>query len=96
LDRFSIPSRYCELNSTWAKFSDIFGRKPILLIANVVSFAGTIACAVSGNIGMLIAARGVQGIGGGGLSTLVSVSIADLFSMRYARYSPLESIEPNL
>jgi MFS family permease len=31
---------------------------------------------------MLISARAVQGIGGGGLITMVSVSIGDLFSMR--------------
>ena len=67
----------------WAKFSDIFGRKPILMSANVVFFAGSLVAALSKSIGMLIAARAVQGIGGGGLITLVSVSIGDLFSMRY-------------
>jgi MFS family permease len=67
----------------WAKFSDIFGRKPILMSANIVFFVGSLVAALSKSIGMLIAARAVQGIGGGGLITLVSVSIGDLFSMRY-------------
>jgi MFS family permease len=67
----------------WAKFSDIFGRKPILMVANVVFFVGCLVCARSNSIGMLIAGRAVQGMGGGGLITLVSVSIGDLFSMRY-------------
>jgi MFS family permease len=67
----------------WAKFSDIFGRKPILMAANVVFFVGCLVCALSHNVGMLIAGRAVQGMGGGGLITLVSVSIGDLFSMRY-------------
>jgi MFS family permease len=31
---------------------------------------------------MLIAARAIQGIGGGGIVILVNVSISDLFSMR--------------
>lgn len=31
---------------------------------------------------MLIAARAIQGIGGGGLIILVNISISDLFSMR--------------
>ena len=39
-------------------------------------------CATSINIGMLITARAIQGIGGGGLITLVNISISDLFSMR--------------
>ncbi|KAF2674520.1 MFS general substrate transporter [Microthyrium microscopicum] len=66
----------------WAKISDIFGRKPILQTANVVFFAGSLIAALSTSISMLIAARAIQGIGGGGLITMVNVSIGDLFSMR--------------
>jgi MFS family permease len=66
----------------WAKFSDIFGRKPILIVANIVFFVGTLVAALSYSIAMLIAARAIQGIGGGGLITLVNISIGDLFSMR--------------
>jgi MFS family permease len=73
----------------WAKFSDIFGRKPILMVANVCFFVGSLVAALSYNIGMLIAARTIQGIGGGGLISLVNISIGDLFSMRYV-LDPLE------
>jgi hypothetical protein len=66
----------------WAKISDIFGRKPILLMANVVFFVGSLVAALSVSIGMLIVARAIQGIGGGGLITMVSICIGDLFSMR--------------
>ncbi|KAF2403883.1 DNA repair protein RAD50 [Trichodelitschia bisporula] len=66
----------------WGKVSDIFGRKPILLIANIVFFVGSLLAAVSVNIAMLIAARALQGIGGGGLIVLVNICIGDLFSMR--------------
>jgi MFS family permease len=59
------------------------GRKPILLLANVVFFAGSLTAALANSIGMLIVARAIQGIGGGGLLTLVNISIGDLFSMRY-------------
>jgi MFS family permease len=51
-------------------------------MANVVFFVGSLVAALSYSIGMLISARAVQGIGGGGLITMVSVSIGDLFSMR--------------
>lgn len=66
----------------WGKVSDIFGRKPVLLIANVVFFVGSLLCGVSVNVDMLIAGRVIQGIGGGGLLSLVNICIGDLFSMR--------------
>nr|POE98231.1 mfs-type transporter [Quercus suber] len=66
----------------WGKISDIFGRKPILLLANFVFFVGSLIAALSINIGMLITARALQGIGGGGLLVLVDIVICDLFSQR--------------
>lgn len=66
----------------WGKLSDIFGRKPVLLVANVVFFIGSLVAALAVNIGMLIVARAIQGIGGGGLIILVNIVISDLFSMR--------------
>jgi MFS family permease len=68
----------------WGKISDIFGRKPILLLANIVFMVGSLIAALSINIGMLIAARAIQGIGGGGLLVLVNICIGDLFSIRYS------------
>ena len=66
----------------WGKISDIFGRKAIILTANVIFMAGSLIAALSVSAGMLIGARVVQGIGGGGLVILVYVCIGDLFSMR--------------
>ena len=68
----------------WGKVSDIFGRKPVLLVANSVFFVGSLLAAVSISSAMLIASRVIQGIGGGGLLVLVNICIGDLFSMRYA------------
>lgn len=70
----SVPS--------WGKISDIWGRKPILLVAAAIFFVGSLLAGVSVSIGMLIAARAIQGVGGGGLIILVNISISDLFSMR--------------
>ena len=67
---------------TWGKLSDIFGRKPILLTANVVFFIGSLICALSVNVGMLLAGRAIQGVGGGGLTVMTQICIGDLFSMR--------------
>ncbi len=66
----------------WGKISDIFGRKAIILTANVIFMAGSLIAALSVSAGMLIGARVIQGIGGGGLVILVYVCIGDLFSMR--------------
>jgi fucose permease len=81
-----IGSAYLLANAastpSWGKFSDIWGRKPILLIAAAVFFLGSLLAAISVNIGMLITARAIQGIGGGGLIILVNICISDLFSMR--------------
>ena len=67
---------------TWGKVSDIFGRKPIVLAANFVFFVGSLISALSINIKMLLAGRVIQGIGGGGLMSLVYICISDMFSER--------------
>lgn len=66
----------------WGKVSDIWGRKPVLLAATAVFWLGSLLCGVAVNMAMLIAARAVQGAGGGGIITLVNICISDLFSMR--------------
>ena len=64
------------------KVSDIFGRKPMLLLCNAIFFVGSLIAALSINMNMLLAARVIQGIGGGGLVVLVNIAISDLFAMR--------------
>ncbi|EXJ87054.1 hypothetical protein A1O3_04011 [Capronia epimyces CBS 606.96] len=81
-----VGSSYLLANAAsvplWGKVSDIWGRKPMLILANVVFMAGSLIAALSNSIGLLIGGRVIQGIGGGGLVTLVNICIADLFSMR--------------
>ncbi|KAF1976723.1 MFS general substrate transporter [Bimuria novae-zelandiae CBS 107.79] len=66
----------------WGKLSDVFGRKPIILLANSVFLVGSILCAVSSSAAMLVAGRSVQGLGGGGINVLVYVCVGDLFAIR--------------
>ncbi|EXJ59403.1 uncharacterized protein A1O5_12284 [Cladophialophora psammophila CBS 110553] len=66
----------------WVKFSDIWGRKPIFLIAVVVFFASSVVCATAVDMQMLIVGRSIQGAAGGGLICMVNVGISDLFSVR--------------
>ena len=67
---------------TWGKISDIFGRKPVILAAACIFWIGSLLCAVSTGMGMLIASRAIQGVGGGGLIVLPNIAVSDLFSMR--------------
>ncbi len=66
----------------WVKFSDIWGRKPIFLVAVVIFFASSVLCATAVDMQMLIAGRAIQGAAGGGLICMVNVGISDLFSVR--------------
>ena len=66
----------------WAKISDIFGRRPILMLANAVFLGGSVLCAISKRLPILLAGRVVQGLGSGGLLVLSNILIGDLFSPR--------------
>ncbi|KAF9892910.1 hypothetical protein FE257_000502 [Aspergillus nanangensis] len=66
----------------WGKISDIWGRKPILLLANFVFLVASLICALSTNLAMMLAGRAIQGVGGGGIIVLANISVSDLFSVR--------------
>ena len=66
----------------WTKFSDIWGRKPILLGSSAMFFFSSIICARAQSMKMLIAGRSLQGTASGGLFQLVMIVISDIFSMR--------------
>jgi EmrB/QacA subfamily drug resistance transporter len=66
----------------WAKCSDIWGRKLVLLTAVSLFAAASILAALSTNMPMLIAGRALQGVAGGGLVQLSIITISDLFSVR--------------
>ncbi|PYH72313.1 MDR family MFS transporter [Aspergillus vadensis CBS 113365] len=69
-------------SNIWANLSDIWGRKPILLSAVALFFVASIICAKANGMPMLITGRGIQGIAGGGLIQLITITISDLFSVR--------------
>lgn len=66
----------------WAKCSDIWGRKCILLVVVALFACASVVAATSVSMNMLIAARALQGVGAGGCTQLVFITISDLFSVR--------------
>jgi EmrB/QacA subfamily drug resistance transporter len=71
----------------YGKLSDIHGRRIMLLIAIVAFSLGSLACALAPSMVVLALARGLQGIGGGGLIALAQTIIGDIMSPKErARY----------
>ncbi len=62
----------------YGKLSDIHGRRLILLIGIGTFVLGSLACALAPSMRVLIVARGLQGLGGGGLISLAQTIIADV------------------
>lgn len=64
------------------KLSDIYGRKPFLLVGIVTFMAGAFLCGTSATIFQMITYRGIQGIGGGILMSATVTAVGDLFAPR--------------
>jgi EmrB/QacA subfamily drug resistance transporter len=66
----------------WGKAGDLYGRKRLFQLAIVVFLVASALCGLSRNIFELIAFRGLQGIGGGGLLSLAFAIIGDVIPPR--------------
>ena len=66
----------------YGKLSDIFGRKPALLFAYAIFGIGCLFCGLARDMNELIAARAFAGLGGGGMTTVVSILMSDIVPLR--------------
>ncbi|WP_309081646.1 MDR family MFS transporter [Zhihengliuella sp.] len=66
----------------YGKLGDMFGRKNLLLGAIALFVGGSVVGALAGDMDLLIAARAIQGVGGGGLMILSQAIIADVVPAR--------------
>jgi EmrB/QacA subfamily drug resistance transporter len=66
----------------YGKISDLYGRKVVFQAAIILFLAGSILCGLSQNMGQLIAWRGLQGLGAGGLFVMAMTIIGDILSPR--------------
>ena len=72
----------------WGKLADQFSKKSLVQTALVIYVIGSVIAGTAANMGILIGARAVQGLGVGGLTALVQVVIASMVSPRErGRYS---------
>ena len=62
--------------------SDIHGRRVMVIVALSLFIAGSVLCAVAPNMPVLILARGLQGLGGGGIMPVVQTVISDVVTPR--------------
>jgi len=62
--------------------ADIYGRRGMIITALGLFIAGSVLCALAPNMTVLILARGLQGLGGGGIMPVVQTVIADVVTPR--------------
>jgi EmrB/QacA subfamily drug resistance transporter len=66
----------------YGRLSDLYGRRPLLLFSVALFMAGAALCALAPAMGWLIAARVVQGLGGGGLRAIALAVVGDILPPR--------------
>src|SRR6266700_2293647 len=67
---------------TIGRLADMIGRKPIWVIGLVIFTLGSAICGVASSLGMLIAARAFQGLGGALLMSISPVMLTSAFPAR--------------
>jgi len=64
------------------KLADLFGRKPLMYYGIALFLLGSVLCAVAWSMPVLIAARGLQGLGAGAVQPIGMTLIGDIYSLR--------------
>ena len=64
------------------RFGDLFGRKRVFQFSAALFVGASALCGLATSMAWLITARGIQGIGGGGLTVTATALIADVVPLR--------------
>lgn len=72
----------CATQPLYGKLSDIFGRKSNLTVSYLLFAAGCFLCGIGRTYGQVLAGRAISGMGGAGMTALVSIIIADMVPVR--------------
>ncbi|KAF9246956.1 vacuolar amino acid permease [Melanogaster broomeanus] len=74
----------CCFTPLYGRLADILGRKGAMLLGLTLFGSGTIACGLAPSMEMLILARAVAGMGGGGCRpSVTSIAITDLVPLQH-------------
>jgi len=65
----------------YGKLADLYGRKPVMLVAMALFLLGSMASGQARTMGQLIAFRAVQGVGAGGMQPMALTIIGDIFKI---------------
>ncbi|OGE49023.1 hypothetical protein PENARI_c024G02573 [Penicillium arizonense] len=72
----------CAAQPMYGKLSDIYGRRPLLLISYFLFAVGCILSGIGSQMWMVVLGRGISGMGGAGIMTISSVVITDIVPKR--------------
>ncbi|OQD80132.1 hypothetical protein PENANT_c039G10676 [Penicillium antarcticum] len=72
----------CAAQPMYGKLSDIYGRRPLLLISYFLFAVGCILSGVGSQMWMVVLGRAISGSGGAGIMTISSIVITDIVPKR--------------
>ncbi|KAH7335239.1 MFS general substrate transporter [Rhizoctonia solani] len=72
----------CTFTPLYGRLCNVLGRRGANQTAVLFAGIGTLACGLSNSLEMLIAARFLAGMGGGGIFTTASIITSDMYTMR--------------
>ncbi|NOP96212.1 DHA2 family efflux MFS transporter permease subunit [Mycolicibacterium fortuitum] len=64
------------------KLGDTFGRKKVFQVAILLFLVGSVLCGAAGSMGMLVASRALQGLGGGAITVTAVAVIGEVIPLR--------------
>jgi EmrB/QacA subfamily drug resistance transporter len=70
----------CTMTLIFGKLSDVFGRKPIMLVGIAIFLAGSLLAGLAGSMAWLVGFRLLQGIGAGAIQPMTITMIGDLYA----------------
>ncbi|KAL1962693.1 hypothetical protein VTN77DRAFT_9237 [Rasamsonia byssochlamydoides] len=72
----------CAFQVIYGRLADIFGRKPVLIGCVASLIVGDLLCGFARTGPWLYVCRAISGVGGGGISSLVQITVSDLVSLK--------------
>ncbi|KAL4257764.1 MFS transporter superfamily protein [Pleurotus pulmonarius] len=63
--------------------AQVFGRRPVMLGSLLFFAVGSALCVAASSMNFLIAARTIQGVGGGGIASLTQIILSDLVPLQH-------------